>query len=140
VIRELLGAAGYGPDAGADDLTTDIRIPLTNDDVLEALDNRRRREVIRRLAGTADDTAGIPLGELAEYVAAIENGKPVEKVTTDERKNAYVGLYQAHLPTLEDTGIIAVSESNLVRPVVDTQELAKLLTLIEDACEGGDQP
>jgi len=135
VIPEVLDAV-----CGATESTSDIHIGLPADDVLEALDNRRRREVIRRLAGAGEDNPGIPLGELAEYVAAVENGKPVETVTSKERKNAYIGLYQAHLPTLEETGIVSVSESNLVRPVVDTQELAELLTLIEDACEGGDRP
>lgn len=135
MIPEVLNAV-----CGATESTSNIHIGLPADDVLEALDNERRREVIRRLAGAAGDDPAIPLGELAEYVAAVENGKPVEKVTSDERKKAYIGLYQAHLPTLEETGIIAVSESNLVRPVVDTQELAKLLEVIEDACEGDERP
>jgi len=112
----------------------DITIPLAANDVLEALSNRRRREVLRRLAGAPDDDPGVPLGELADHVAAIENDTSIKELSKQQRKNAYVGLYQSHIPTLERLDIVAVDEANVVQPTVDPQSLAGLLTVIEDAC------
>lgn len=119
---------------------TGIDIPLPMADVLEALGNRRRRELIRRLAAVdeRDSEPELELGEVAEYIAALENGISPKKVTADQRKNVYVGLYQSHLPTLERLDVVTVDGQNIIRPATDIGAIADLLTVVEDACAEGD--
>jgi hypothetical protein len=47
------------------------------------------------------------LNDLSAEVGAWEYGKPVEELTRQERKRIYVSLYQTHVPTLAEAGIIA---------------------------------
>ncbi len=77
--------------------------PLSLDLVFEVLKNERRRRVLKYLAenpGTAS------LSDLAEHIAAIENDKPETALSSQERKRVYVGLYQCHLPKMDDTDVI----------------------------------
>ena len=112
-----------------------IDIPLPADDVLEALDNRRRRELIRRLAAASesDGEAAVELGEVSEYIAAVENGVPVKAVTPKQRKAVYIALYQSHLPTMERLDIVSVDDRNVIRAATDIGALADLLTVVDDA-------
>lgn len=75
---------------------------LPRDLTFELLMNARRRLVLRYL----EDEPATTLRELAGHVAARENGKPSREVTSTERKRAYIGLYQHHLPKLADAGVI----------------------------------
>lgn len=77
---------------------------LSLDDIFELLKNRRRRDVIAFLRGDADGNA--TLGELAEHIAAKENDIEVRELSSDQRKRVYIGLYQCHLPKMDDMGII----------------------------------
>jgi len=78
---------------------------LSLDLVFEILKNSRRREVIHYLR---DHEPGerVPLGELAEHVAAIENDTTTDALTSSQRKRVYVGLYQCHLPKMDDMGVV----------------------------------
>ena len=76
---------------------------LSLDVIFEVLKNQRRRYVLRHLKA-AEET--VSLGDLAEHVAAKENGKTIDAITSDERKRVYVGLYQCHLPKMDDMGIV----------------------------------
>jgi len=78
------------------------QLPL--DIVFEILKNRRRRRVLHHLKEQEDDS--IDLGSLAEHVAALENDKSVAALTSGERKRVYVGLYQCHLPKMNDAGVV----------------------------------
>jgi hypothetical protein len=92
---------------------------LSVDRTFELLKNERRRRVLRYLLenGEASTT-----GELAEHVAALENSKEdVNAITSKERKAVYVGLYQCHLPKMDDYGVI---EFNQARGRVELTELA----------------
>ncbi|NHN49785.1 hypothetical protein G9464_19635 [Halostella sp. JP-L12] len=76
---------------------------LSLDVMFEVLKNERRRFVLKYF----DENEGpVALGDLAEHVAARENDKPVRELTSGERKRVYVGLYQCHLPKMDDAGIV----------------------------------
>lgn len=73
------------------------------DEVYDLLSNHRRRYVLhycKRENGTAT------LSDLAEQVAAWEHDKPVEEVTSAERKRVYTSLQQTHLDRMAEAGII----------------------------------
>jgi hypothetical protein len=76
---------------------------LSLDTIFEILKNQRRRYVLQYLR-EADGT--VQLNELADQVAAWENDKPVDLVSSNERKRVYVGLYQCHLTKMDDSGVI----------------------------------
>jgi len=86
--------------AEADETASD---PLSLDLVFEVLKNERRRRVLKYLSGQ-DGT--VSLSDLAEHIAAIENDKPETALSSQERKRVYVGLYQCHLPKMDDTDVI----------------------------------
>lgn len=64
----------------------------------------RRRFVC--LAVWDSDRRKCELGELAVTLAARENDKHRDNVLSDERKRCYVGLYQTHLPTMDELGLV----------------------------------
>ncbi|MFC5136056.1 MULTISPECIES: DUF7344 domain-containing protein [Haloferacaceae] len=77
---------------------------LPRETVFEILRNERRRHVLRYLK--AHDGGPVAFEDLVEYVAASENGVDVEELTATQRKRAYAGLTQTHLPMLEERGVI----------------------------------
>lgn len=77
--------------------------PLPLDVVYGILKNHRRRLVLRYLDEVSERST---LGDLAEYIGSIENDKPVEALSSSERKRVYVGLYQGHLPRLDEANVI----------------------------------
>jgi hypothetical protein len=85
---------------------SDAQLPL--DHVFEILKNERRRTVLHYLK---DHGETVSLGELAEHVAAVENGTTVAQVTSNERKCVYVGLYQCHLPKMDDMDIVEFNQN-----------------------------
>lgn len=87
-------------DAETEGQTAD---PLSLDLVFEVLKNERRRRVLKYLA---DRQETVSLSDLAEHIAAIENDKPEKALSSQERKRVYVGLYQCHLPKMDDTNVI----------------------------------
>lgn len=86
---------------GVDAFETDPTLDL--DTKFELLRNRRRRIVISYLVEAGER---VEMSELAEHVAAVENDTTVRALSSAERKRAYVGLYQCHLPKLADAGVI----------------------------------
>lgn len=76
-------------------------IPL--DVVFDILSNERRRHVLRYLHTESPSTT---LGDLAEYIAAIENDKPESALSSTERKRVYISLYQSHLPKMDTADVI----------------------------------
>jgi hypothetical protein len=85
---------GGGSDAG-------YELPL--DQTFEILKNSRRRETLRYLKANGGETT---LSEVAEHIAALENDTTVRAITSAQRKRVYVGLYQCHLPKMDDTDVI----------------------------------
>lgn len=91
-------------------------LPL--DETFEILKNRRRRCVLQYL----NETDGpVSLSELAEQIAAWENGKDVRQITSSERKRVYVGLYQCHLPKMAGMDVVSF---NKPRGVIERGENA----------------
>lgn len=87
---------------------------LSSDEIFHILQTNRRRDTIRYLL----DTDGpVKMRDIAEYVAARENDKTVEELTSAERQRVYIPLYQSHLPKLDDEGIIEYNQPRgIVRP------------------------
>jgi hypothetical protein len=99
-------------------------LPL--DVVFEVLRNQRRRHVLRYLGDHEDEV--VSLGELAEHVAAQENDKTVAELSSAERKRVYVGLYQCHLPKMDDMGVVSYNQSRgLIRLTSSTEQMDKYL-------------
>ena len=101
-------AAGSPPD-GSDSDKPDIDTgesevePLPKDKVFEILKNSRRRQALLYLKENGGDAS---LGELAEHIAAIENDCSPRAISSSQRKRVYVGLYQCHLPKMDDMHIV----------------------------------
>ncbi len=89
---------------------------LSKSEVFELLSAERRQEVLRYL----DDTEGAAtLSELAEHIASLECDCEPAQLSSQQRKRAYVGLYQCHLPKMADAGVI---EYNADRGIIELNE------------------
>jgi len=77
------------------------------DQLFEILKNERRRRVLQYLL---DGNGDVTLDQLAEEIAARETGKDIKQITSQERKRVYVGLYQCHLPKMDDYGAISYNK------------------------------
>lgn len=73
----------------------------------EVLSSPRRRYVLYVLAGR---DGRMKLNEVAEQIAAWENGASRAAVTNQQRKRVYVSLYQTHVPALAAAGVVAYDE------------------------------
>lgn len=76
---------------------------VSNDERFEVLSNHRRRYALHYLQRNGDRAT---LGELADQVAAWENGIDTDSVSYDERKRVYTSLQQIHLPRMDETGVV----------------------------------
>lgn len=81
---------------------------LPMDTVFQLLSAERRRHVLDYLQNETDTTT---TGELAEYIAALENDKAEKMLSSTERKRVYVALYQCHLPKMDDANVISFDKS-----------------------------
>jgi hypothetical protein len=102
---------GEDESSDADERVEAAELPL--DHVFEILKNQRRRYVLRYLRETEES---VSMSDLAEQVAAWENDKSVEQLTSSERKRVYVGLYQCHLPKMDGMDVV---EFNKPRGVIE---------------------
>ncbi|MFB6121603.1 MAG: hypothetical protein ABEJ68_10855 [Halobacteriaceae archaeon] len=99
------------------DGTGDERATLVEDDLFHLLQNYRRRAVVRYLRGREGP---VEMRDVAEQVAAWEHDTTLEALTSTQRQRVYIALYQSHLETLEDAGVI---EYNKPRGIVDPTPL-----------------
>lgn len=96
------------------------------DQIYHLLSNHRRRYVLhycKRANGSAT------LSELAEQVAAWEHEKPIEEVTSAERKRVYTSLQQTHLDRMAEAEIIEY-DSNEVELTDKSRELDVYLDIV----------
>ncbi|MFC7226408.1 hypothetical protein N0B31_03255 [Salinirubellus salinus] len=98
----------------------------------ELLSNHRRRYTWHHCKRVED---AVPLGDLAEQVAAWENGKSVAEITSAERKRVYTSLQQTHLPKLDDADVVQFEDG-----VVELGERADELEVYVDVVDGDDIP
>jgi len=128
------GVASGGQSSSPDESASDDRGPpeqeLPLDVTFEILKNRRRRLVLDYLR-EADET--VRIGELAEHIDAIENDIPVQQLNSQQRKRVYIGLYQCHLPKMDDAGVV---DFNQDRGLVDLTDAATPLYAYLDAGDG----
>ena len=82
--------------------------PLPKDHIFGLLSVARRRDVLIYLDENGDETT---LSEVAEHIAAEENGIAVSQLTSAQRKRVYIGLYQCHLPKLDDANVIEYNQA-----------------------------
>ena len=76
---------------------------ITRDKVFELLSNHRRRYALH----VAKQTDGASeLSDIAEQVAAWENGKAQSEITSSERHRVYTSMQQTHLPAMDRAGVI----------------------------------
>lgn len=76
---------------------------VSSDVLYSLLADKRRRYTLHFLKQRRESVA---VRDVAEQVAAWENGKSVEDLTSQERKRVYIALYQSHLPTLDKEGVV----------------------------------
>lgn len=73
--------------------------------LFDALANHRRRFTLY----ACNEAGGeLDLGSIAEQVAAWEYDKPIEEVTSSERKRVYTSLQQHHLKRLTEAGLVEI--------------------------------
>ena len=97
-------------------------------DVFSLLSNQRRRYAVR---ACQELETPVELGELAEYVAARECEKPVEQITSEERRRVYSSLQQRHLDKLEAAGVIEL-ERKTITPTQAIEDLEFYLEVVPE--------
>ena len=106
---------------------------LSQDDVFHLLQTPRRRYVLRYLK---EREGPVEMRDIAEQVAAWENGTTVEALTSDERQRVYIPLYQSHLPKLDEEGVVEYDQS---RGIVERTELANRFDRYLEVSEESDE-
>lgn len=81
---------------------------LEKDEIYHLLQNERRRNVLEYLR---DREGPVQMRDIAEQVAAWEHDTTVQALMSDQRQRVYIALYQAHLPKLDEKGIIDYNQS-----------------------------
>lgn len=116
--------------------------PLPKDVIFGLLSVERRRRVIAYLDDNEGETT---VGELAEEIAAIENNTEVRLLSSQQRKRVYVGLYQCHLPKLDDADVIefdnargTVTRRPNAAQLVPYLAIDPMATISDDAAESGE--
>ena len=85
----------------ANDGETDSRLPKAK--LFEILSVHRRQEALRYLDHNGGEAT---LRDLAEHIASLECDCEVRQLSSKQRKRVYVGLYQCHLPKMDDIGVV----------------------------------
>ena len=113
--------------------TTDDTVnkdPLTRGEIYRLISARRRRHVIHYLK--QNNSQG-ELSELATQIAAWEHDTHPDKITSGQRKAAYTALRQAHLPKLDDAGIVSYdTTTGDVRLTETAEELTAYLEIVPE--------
>ena len=130
---EPTNRSGHSGETAGVDTENGNRLPY--DVVFGLLANERRRHTLTYLTECENPTT---LGDLAEHIASLENGKSVRALSSNERKRVYVGLYQCHLPKMDSMGVVAFNKPRgVIEPGENTDILYKYL---ERADEESDPP
>lgn len=79
------------------------------------------------------DAGQTDLGEIADQVAAWEHDTTIDELPAKQRKRVYISLYQSHLPTLAEHGVVEYDQdSNRVTP---TRTLSRFEPYLDVASE-----
>lgn len=109
-----------------DERVADEHSNFSREVVFEMLSNQRRRYVIHYLLDAGEVAE---LRDLSRTVAAWENDKRPAEVTSQERKRVYNALQQAHLPKMDDAGLVTFDTSRGTVSAAD--DLADLQVYLE---------
>jgi hypothetical protein len=115
------GGAEPNEQQGTDAATEPEIQQLSLDVIFELLRVSRRREVLWYLQ---DNEGTARLDELAEYIAAKENDIEIHELTSSQRKRVYIGLYQCHLPKMDDSDVIDYDQA---RGTIELRQTAQQL-------------
>ncbi|WP_423744292.1 hypothetical protein V5735_15250 (plasmid) [Haladaptatus sp. SPP-AMP-3] len=104
------------------------RDALTQETAFEILSCRRRRHVVHYLLQRGEQTS---LHELSKQLAAWENEIQPEAVTYEQRMRVYTALRQAHLPKMDDGGIVQFdANGGTIRLTDDATKLEVYLDIV----------
>lgn len=106
--------------------TAESESRLGPDELFHALQNERRRRVLRYLLD--NEGQQFEMRDIAEHVAALEQDTTPAQITSDERKRVYIALYQCHLPKLAEFGLVEYDQQRgHVRPRPEIDQAAAFL-------------
>ncbi|MGQ3328881.1 DUF7344 domain-containing protein [Halorubrum sp. FL23] len=118
-------------DGGGSEPATEV----SEDELFEVLANQRRRFAVHLLKREEPDS--IAIGDMAEQIAAWENGIETAEITGAERKRVYTALQQSHLPKMDNVGVV---DFNKDRGVVEPTPALQNVDLYMDVVEGREIP
>lgn len=133
VERDNKEGADTNPGADIDELLgpeRDTEADLEIGEVFEILKNERRRMVIEYLKNQDDRSATLDV--VAEHIAAIENDVDVSQISSSQRKRVYIGLYQCHLPKMDEYGVVDYEKN---RGTIELQEISQFDRYLETETE-----
>ena len=108
---------------------------MSEDELFDVLADQRRRFALHLLKREGDET--VTIGEMAEQIAAWENGIDMAEITGNERKRVYTALQQSHLPKMDKAGVI---DFNKNRGVVEPMPAMTDVDVYMDVVEGREIP
>ena len=103
---------------------------ISRDTVYKMLANQRRRHTIHYLKQQGNS---VPIGLLAEQVAAWEQDTRPDELSSAERKTVYTALQQRHLPKLDDAGMLEFDKRG---GVIEPTESLKNIDIYAEIVEG----
>ena len=110
-----------------DEAEPEAELSMPDDELFHLLQNSRRRAVLRYLHG---QEGPVQMRDVAEQVAAWEYDTTVAQLAHQERQRVYIALYQAHLDTLADAGVIAYDKPRgVIEPTPVLDDVAAYLDL-----------
>ncbi|SDE98243.1 hypothetical protein SAMN04488067_101322 [Halorubrum xinjiangense] len=118
-------------DGGGAEPATEV----SEDELFDVLANQRRRFAVHLLK--REEKERFEIGDMAEQIAAWENGIDTAEITGDERKRVYTALQQSHLPKMDDAGVV---DFNKDRGVVEPTPAIQNVDLYMDVVEGKEIP
>jgi hypothetical protein len=107
---------------------------LSEDELFDVLSNQRRRFAVHLLK---HEEESLEIGDMAEQIAAWENGIDTAEITGDERKRVYTALQQSHLPKMDRAGVVKFNKN---RGVIEPTPALEDVDLYLDVVEGREVP
>lgn len=99
---------------------------IESDSLFNALANQRRRYILSILCDHHHQPIALP--DLAEEVATREKDTKITEIPPEQVKTVYMTLYHAHIPMLEDAGIVKYNQDrDTVSMTVDNERIESLL-------------
>lgn len=106
------------------------RTPLER--LLEALNHRRRRELLYLL----QDTGAIDVESVVRCMAASELDAPPPEISDDVLLDVNIALHHNHLPRLEELGLVEFDRrSEMLRLHITNDDQAALLSTVRELDE-----